>query len=315
MSDIKSKPKRFCESLESDLQKADFVQEALRTAYIKKIMKEYILNDAAPALGAVADRVSQGFYTSALGRKLCWVVETDQPKVRFYKVLKGSAGRIAQGTPPALLAGAPTYVDISADIELGTRIDYSMATFEDTPPDVKNQVEIDGGRALGVAETAVIKAVLDAIAAADLAGGAVQSPATANKFVFADAMMLLGKLLQEGAVITGSTYVCAMHPNQWADALSSDAAFINSQYKTAAELAGWPNAVSQDVFSIIYIVSADFTDATVYLLNVDYAMGFPVRRAPSVKPWEQQLLTGVDIHERIGCGVVNSKAVAKMTGA
>lgn len=313
MSETKTIPKKFCESLESDLKRADFVQEALRTGYVKKIMKEYVLNDAAPALGEIVARVSQGFYTSGLGRKLCWVVETDQPKVRFYKVLKGLAGRIVQGAPPSLIAGTPSYVDVDADIELGTRIDYSLAAVEDIPQNVRSQVEIDGGRALGVAETVAVKAVLDAIANADLAGGAAQSPKTANTFVFVDVMLLLGKLLQEGAVINGSTYACCIHPDQWADALSADAAFINSQYKTSAELAGWPNAISQDVFNIVYIVSADFTAATAYLINVDYALGMPIRRDVSVKPWEQQLLTGVDIHERIGVKVVNSKAVSKMT--
>lgn len=309
-----NKLKRFCETLETDLKRADFIESARGNSYVRKVMREMLFNDVAPTLGEISQQVLEGAYAAQVARQICWVFETTEPKVRLYKIGTGKAARLAQGVPPSLFGPKPAYIDIDVDIELGTRVEYTLSTLEDTPRSVQRQVERDAGLALAVEETKEVEAVLDAIQAGDLAGGNTQSPGTSNKFVYTDVLTLLKALDSEGYYKAGSKIVCVANPESFYDALLSDEKFINSVYYTSAQLK-LPGAISQDAYGITYYASSLIDAGDVYLINADYAIALVIRRDVTVRPFETTVTSGFDALERIGIAVLNSKAVAKMTGA
>ncbi|MEM3389636.1 MAG: hypothetical protein QW491_09525 [Thermoproteota archaeon] len=309
------KIRRLCETLETDLEKPDFKEALGKNSYVKQVMKEMLYNDAAPAVAEMQRTVLEGAYPAQIARQICWTVETTSPTVRFYKVAAGKAVKITQGSVVPLFGPTPQYVDIPANIELGTRVEYSLSAIEDTPRGVQQQVERDAGRILGVAETQEVENVLDSISSSDLAGGSTISPKTSNQLVYDDVLKLLKALDQEGYYKPGSRIVCVMNPESLYDALLADDRFIHSQYKTAVELNLPGRPVAQDVFGITYFTSNVIDVGDVYMLNADYAIGLVIRRDITVRPFETTVTSGFDAIERIGVGVINTKAVAKMTGA
>ncbi|MEM3424626.1 MAG: phage major capsid protein [Thermoproteota archaeon] len=314
MVEIK-KIRRFCESLETDLKRSEFVNELCHNTYVRKVMNEMLFNDVAPAVGEIATAVLEGAYPAQVSRQICRVYETTQPKVRIFKTTGGKAARIAQGVPPPLFGPTPTYIDIDVNIELGTRVEYTLSAIEDTPRSVQRQIEADAGQVLAVAETQEVENVLDNIPTSDLAGGNTQSPGTSNKFTYDDVLKLLKVLDGEGYYKRGSRIVCVMNPESLYDALLSDDKLIKSIYKTAVELNLPGRPIVQDSFGITYFASSVIDAGDVYLINADYAIALVIRRDISVRPFETTVTSGFDALERIGIGVLNTKAVAKMTGA
>lgn len=310
-----TKPIKFCESLDGDLAKPGILERYTRTPWVKRYLKEGLYKDAAPILGEMEARVSEAVYGNAVGRNLAWVVPTNTPSVRFYKTTAGVAERLAEGVPPPLLGPKPSYTDVSADYEIGTRVSFSLSAIEDMPLAVRQQLEVDAGKALAAAETDLIEAVIGAIAHADLAGGDEWTAVNVGHFAYADVLTLYGYLDAEGYVKDGDTLVCAMNPAQAVDQLLKDTEFINSTYKTAAELGSLPGAFSMSAFNILFVKSSLLTAATTYLINPKYALGMPVRREPTVIPWETSVTSGFDVVERFGLGSINTKAVARMSGA
>ena len=309
--------RRRCESLETEISKEAFLEKAFKNTYVQRVikesLKENVIASVAPTLGEIQARVLGAAYAAQIARQLVWQVDTTEPKERFYKTVTGIAGRIKDGVPPLLLGSDPTYIDIDANIELGTRVSYTKSALEDISPPVKARIEQDAGKACGVAELVEVKAILDGIAAGSLAGGAAQTPATANKFVYADVLTLYGALDKENKIEEGGNIICVIHPDQLYDALLSDLAFINSQYKTAVELK-LPGAISMDALGITFVRSAGMTATTAYMLVVDRAIGFPLRREITIDPFTKDLLTGFDATERFGVAALDTKSVAKMTG-
>jgi hypothetical protein len=308
------KIRRFCETFDDDLKNVSYLEQARRSSYVKKVMKEMLYNDVAPALGEIQATVLEGAYPAQIARKICWVIETTAPTARIFKVQAGTAAKLAQGVPPPLLGPKPTYVDVAANIELGTRVEYSLSFLEDTPRGVLRQLEKDAGLAIATAELEEVEKVLDAISASDLAGGATLSPGTANKLVYTDVLNALSKIDAEGYYKPGSNIVCVMNPESLYDALLSDDKFINSNYKTAVTL-NMPGAFSMDVYGITYFASSKIDTGDVYVMNADYALALVIRRDITVKPFETTVSSGFDAVERIGIGVLNTKAIAKITGA
>jgi len=308
--------KRKCESLETEITKAEFLEKAFRNEYVQKrmreSMRENVIASVVPTMGEIQTRVLEAAYDAQIGRQLVWLVDTQEPKVRFPKTVTGRAGRIKDGVPPLLLGSDPTYVDIDANIEIGVRVAYSKSAVEDIIPQIKNQIETESGYAIGVAELVEVKAILDGIAVGNLAGRAAQAPATPNKFAYADVLTLYNALDKENKIKPGSKIICALHPDQLYDSLLSDDKFINANYKTAVEL-NLPGAIAMDTFGITFIRSTGMTAATVYMLVVDRALGFPLRREVTVDPFTKDLLTGYDATQRFGCSALDTYAVAKMT--
>jgi len=306
--------KRYCETLEGELQKPAFVEKAKENTFFKHLMKEYLLSDVAPLLGEVQRRVLEGAYSANIARQLAWVIETNQPKVRAYKLAKGAAGRVVEGAPPALLGPKPEYVDIDVNIELGVRVAVSRSFLEDSPPGILERMSYDAGMAVAEAELTEFEAHIDAITESTLAGGAAQSPGTGTKFVFTDYLKLL-KVVDAGNYYkVGSRMVCVMNPESLYDALLADALWIDSRYRTSVEL-NLPGAVAQDIFGVTFFRSNIIDSGDVWLLNADYGIGMALRRDLTIDPFEDSRQTGFDVTERFGFKTLVSKAIAKMTGA
>jgi len=308
------KIRRFCETFEEDLKNQSYIEQARKNTYVRKIMKEMLYSDVAPAVGEIEATVLEGAYPAQIARQICWVVETTAPSVRIFKTLPGTAAKIAEGVPPPLLGPKPTYIDVYPNIELGTRVEYSLTFIEDAPRGVLRQIERDAGLALAVAETEEVEKVLDNISASDLAGGATVTPKTAGKLVYEDILSALSKIDAEGYYKPGSRIVAVMNPESLYDALLADDKYINANYKTAVML-NMPGAFSQDVYGITYFASSKIDSGDVYLMNADYAVALVIRRDITVRPFETTVSSGFDAIERIGIGVLNTKAIAKITGA
>ena len=303
-----------CETIETLLKDSEFLKSQANNPFVKKLMKEFIFPDAAAALGAYNAQAIEAARYAAIAREACWVVPTDQPKVRFPKFTAGKATKRAAGAGPMILGTAATYVDVSVNnYDWNAAQEWDRATLEDTPGGVLSRVGPQLVQDVYHLENVEYIAALAGIAAGDLAGGATQSPATGNKFVYADVLTLLGALWGVGWA-PGLPSVCVLNPAQATDALLNDQAFINGNYLTAG--IDKQTAAIGAIFNVKFLVSPHVTAGTVYL-HTWFAVGMPLRRDVVLDAYELERAIGAGAvaSSRGGFGILQSTAVAKMTGA
>lgn len=279
--------------------------------YLQLGLKEGVLSDMAGAIGRLHDVVVDAARPAIIGREIIWVLPTTEALVKFPRAKLGKAKRTAELSQTWIYPEKKDFVTITADIEVRAGAEWSKRYVEDANWNVMERQVAELGRAVGQLETERIIALYNGIAAADLAGGAVQSPEAAGTFAWNDLVTLWNVVKDEDF----SASVVMLHPDQVAD-LWKDDKFIHSFY--FGEQVDVARGVLGESYMGMTIVSSTLlTSGTVYAIDTSVATTMILRRDITTEPFEnpREDRYGVVASERIGLGVLRSKGVAKMTGA
>ena len=276
--------------------------------YASQLMKEGVLSDMASALGKMHDVVIDAAKPALIGREIIWVMPTTEAMVRFPRAKLGKARRTAELAEVWIHPEKKDTVDIKADIEIRAGADWTKKYIEDANWNVMERQAAEIGRAASELETEKILALYDGISAGDLAGGGVYNGGgTLN---WAGVVGFWNRIKNENF----AAKVLAINPNQAAD-LWQDDKFIHSFY--FGDLVDVQRGVlGQSYLGIKIVVSTKVTDGTVYCIDTDIAAAMLLRREILTEPFENPRddRYGVVASERIGLGVLRSKAVARGTG-
>ena len=286
----------------------DFVEKAKTNALFRRVMREYILSDVSGALGIVHDIAIEAAKKMAVGRDTIWMVPVTQPLVRFYIAKRGKVWRISEA-PPLSTPERFTTKDISVDYEYGYDALFSQTYLEDVPFNVIERAIQDAAQLLEEQLTSDIISLYEGISAANLAGGAEISAASAGTLAWADLVNAWTTLKKAGYNAT----VAVIHPDQIAD-LWNDDKFIHSFYwgdKVDVE-----RGVLGDTYLGFRIVETDLCTATkVHLIDTSKAAVCLMRRDILTQPYEERLSQGVICTMRYGLGTLREDAVARIVNA
>ncbi len=284
-------------------------EEAMRNALYRRVMKEALLSDVAGALGRVHDTVWEAAKPATIGREIITVVPTKEPLVRFPKARLGKAYIVGETAPPE---GPERYetTDVRADLEIAAKAEFSQRFIEDASWNVMEHQIAELGRSIAELETEKVYELYNSIADSDLAGGSPLSPETANTLSWNDVVALWSAVKGEDF----NPDVLVLHPDQYAD-LWKDDKFIHSFYW------GEQADVSRGILGGLYlgmriVVSTKCASGTAFAIDSKAAAAMIVQRELITEPYQRpdELLHGCIASERIGLGVLRSRAVAKMTG-
>jgi len=287
------------------------IELARRNPFYQRVMKEALISDMAGALGRMHDVVIEAAKPALIGREMIWVMPTTEALVRFPKAKLATAYETGELAQVWFTGEKYETQDIKADTEIKAGGEWSRRFVEDASwPVLERQTE-EIGRSIGELETAEVIKLYEGVADVDLAGGAVQSPATAGTFAWADLVKLWNVIKDENF----NANCLVLHPDQVAD-LWKDDKFIHSFY--FGELVDVQRGVlGQSYLGLKIVSSTKCTAGTVLAIDTTVAAVLLVRRDLITEPFEnpKEDRYGVVASERIGLGVLRTKAVAKMTGA
>jgi hypothetical protein len=286
----------------------DLLKRAKSNLMVNAVMREALLSDAANALGKMHDVVVEAAKPALIGREIIWVLPTTETLVRFPRAKLGKAHRTAELSEVWITQEKYDTIDVKADMEIKAGAEYSKKFFEDASWGVMERQTAEVGRAIAELETEKVLALYDSIPANELAGGGAYNGA--------------GTLNWEGLVgfwnrvkaENFSAKVLVINPAQLADLWKQDQ-FIHSFYF------GGMADVRRGILGETYlgmkiVVSTKVADGTVYCIDTDVAAVMLLRRDILTEPFENPKgdRYGIVASERIGLGVLRSKAVARGTG-
>jgi len=271
-------------------------------------LKEGILSDMAGALGRMHDAVIEAAKPNLIAREIIWVRPTTEAMVRFPKAKKSKAYVVAESGEVFKVGEKYETVDISTNVLIRHGAEWTREFIEDaTWPVMERQME-EAGRATADLETEKVLALYNGIANADLAGGApLAGGGTAMDW---------GKVTALWDAVQNENFsakVLVLHPRQVTQ-LWRDDKFIHGFY--FGEKADVARGVLGDTYLGMKIVkSTKVVNGTAFAIDTDVAAVMLLRRDIMTEPYEnpQTNLYGLVASERVGLGVLRSKAVAKMT--
>jgi len=286
----------------------DLIKRAKSNLMVNAVMREALLSDAANALGKMHDVVVEAAKPALIGREILWVLPTTETLVRFPRAKLGKARRTAELSEVWITQEKYDTIDVKADMEISAGAEYSKKFFEDASWGVMERQTAEVGRAIAELETEKVLALYDNIAASDLAGGgACNGAGTLN---WTGLVGFWNRVKAENF----NAKVLVINPNQLADLWQQDQ-FIHSFYF------GGMADVRRGILGETYlgmkvVVSTKVTDGTVYCIDTDIAAVMLLRRDILTEPFENPRgdRYGIVASERIGLGVLRSKAVARGTG-
>jgi len=286
----------------------DVLKRAKSNLMVNAVMREALLSDAAGALGKMHDVVVEAAKPALIGREIIWVLPTTETLVRFPRAKVGKAHRTAELAEVWITQEKYDTVDVKADMEIRAGAEYSKKFFEDASWGVMERQTAEVGRAIAELETEKVLALYDGIAAANLAGGGAYNGA--GTLDWNGLVGFWNRVKAENF----SAKVLVINPAQLSDLWKQDQ-FIHSFYF------GGMADVRRGILGETYlgmkiVVSTKVTDGTVYCIDTDVAAVMLLRRDILTEPFEnpREDRYGIAASERIGLGVLRSKAVARGTG-
>ncbi len=304
---------------EALIQQSGFKEEFTRTIekarmnpftsrYCQMGLKEGVLSDMAGALGRMHDTVVEAAKPNLIAREIIWVRPTTEAMVRFPKAKKSKAYVVAESGEVFKVGEKYETVDISTNVLIRHGAEWTREFIEDaTWPVMERQME-EAGRAIAELETEKILALYNSIANADLAGGApLAGGGTAMDW---NKVTAIWDAVQNEDF---SAKVLVLHPRQVTQ-LWRDDKFIHGFY--FGEKADIARGVLGETYLGMKIVkSTKVTNGTAFAIDIDVAAVMLLRRDITTEPFEnpQTNTYGLVASERVGLGVLRSKAVAKMT--
>ena len=295
---------------DADYQSAlpDIIARAKENPMVQRVMKEAILSDAAGALGKMHNVVVETAKPALIGREMMWVMPSTEAIVRFPKAKLGKAYRTAELAQTWITGEKYETTDVKANIEIKAGAEYSKTFLEDATWPVLERQTAEVGRTIAELETERIYTLYTGIAASNLAGGAeISGAGTLN---WAGVVSFWNAIKKENF----SAKVLVIHPEQAAD-LWQDDKFIHSFYfGERVDLAR--GILGETYLGMKVLVSTKATDGTVLAIDTDVATVMLLRRDILTEPFEnpREDRYGIVASERIGLGVLRSKAVARGTG-
>lgn len=284
------------------------VEKARGHPFYEAILREGITGDIAGALGKMQDVVVEAAQPVLIGREMITVLNVNDAIIRFPKAKLAIAYETAEGALYWLTGEKYETQDIKCDIEIKAGCEWSKRFYEDATWPVLERQAKELGRAIGELETAKIFALYDGIAAGDLAGGAIQATNDGANFAWADVVKLQTVVSKENFNPT----VMALNPAEL-EGLYQQNQFIQSLYyapETVIRTGKLPT-----MLGLTFVVSTKITAATKLCIDKDVGAVMLIRRDLITEPFENPKddRYGVVASERIGLGVLRSKAVGKGT--
>jgi len=279
--------------------------------YLKLGLREGILSDMAGALGKIHDTVIQAAIPNFMAREIIDVRTTTEALERFPLEKESVAYVASEGGTVRIHGARYSTVDINCNIEIKDGVEWTKQFAEDAKWNVMNRQLEALGRSIAKIETEKIVGLFAGIAAGDLATGAVLAGG-ATAMSWAKAVALWDALEAEDL---GPADALALHPKQ-ASQLFTATEFINSQYLPSNETELTRGLVGQALTMRIHKSSAGTTNGVAHSMNKSVAAVMLVRQDVQIEPYEdvKNGVVGLVARERIGYGVLRSKAVARMTG-
>jgi hypothetical protein len=197
--------------------------------YVQMGIKEGLFSDSAAALGKMHDSLVQAAFPELIGRNIINVMPTGEAMERFPLDVDAVAYRYAEGAMRRLSGKKNPTVDIHTDRLNDSSEEWTREFVEDASWNVMDNMVGKVGRALGIKETEEIIAMYSAIAAGDLASGAVLAGGAA---VFS-----WTKLLELHNALRGENWrptVLAISETQLHQLLNDDK-FVKSVYLPSSE--------------------------------------------------------------------------------
>ena len=280
----------------------EMMNKARANPLFAKLIREGLYADVSGALGGVNSVVWDAMNPATIGRELIKVVPTKNSIERIAKTLRAYA---YEGEGPAMDVGARAEMqDIKVNIEIKSKKTWTQGFLEDCSWNVL-QWEIEQiGTAIARYETEKIVAGYNGIANADLAGGA-EVTVTSGAPTWAQVGALIANVQKENAYPN----VIAMKPAEFSGLMLLDQ-FISSLYLNKDNLK--PGVIYHSTLNIAFICSALVTKTL--CIDTNLAAALLMRRDLTTKAYEEAPdKYGVYASERIGLGVLRSKAVARGT--
>jgi HK97 family phage major capsid protein len=311
------KPKLFESLMEKDNEHKQFYESLKEKAAVHPFFKRYaeigvregLFSDMVGALGRMHDTLVEAAYPELIGRNIINVRPTTETLERFPLDVKGVAYVYAEGAATRLSGKKHTTVDISTGTLAESSEEWTREFVEDATWNVMDNMVEKVGRALGEKETTKILDLYGAIAAGDLAGGAVIAQG--------DAVMDWAAILKLHNAVRGENWrptVLVVHETQLHQLLNDDK-FIHAQYLPSAQTNIEQGIVTR-VLGMNVQASTLVTNGTAYSIDTRVAATMLLRRDVTVEDWEEKRSGkfGVRATTRFGLGVLRASAVAKMTG-
>jgi HK97 family phage major capsid protein len=313
---ISLKPKLF-ESLMANDSESRQLYEKLKenTAhpflkrYLDKGVREGFFSDMTGALGMMHDTLVEYAWPELIGRSMIKVKPTTEALERFPLDEGAVAYEYAEGTVTRLSAKKKGTVNVSTNILAEASDEWTREYLEDATWNVLDNVVENVGSALGQNETEKIIGLYGAIAAGDLAGGAVLA---GGNLVFSWA-----KLLELHQAVRSENWrptILAVNEMQLHQLLNDDK-FIHAQYLPSGQT-DLEQGVVTSVLGMKVLPSTLMPNGTAYAIDTRVAAIMLLRRDVTAEDWEdvKNGEYGIRATTRFGLGVLRANAIAKMTG-
>jgi len=285
--------------------------EARRNPLFRKVIsegiREGIFSDEAHAIGQIHDAVIQAAYPAAIGRELIQVRTTTKTLERFIKEVRSSAYVSTEAGEIKVIPAKYNYVDVYCDIVIKAASEWTRELVEDATWNVMDRQLQAIGKEVAIKETQRIIDLYEGISTSDLAGGD-ELDGGGTGMDWAKLRRLWHALQKENITPT----VVAMNPTHIAQLLGSTE-FIHSAY-APSETTDIRKGVISEVLGMRVVTSTLIPEGKAYALDAELAAVLLVRRDLTTEPYEdpKKGIYGVVATERIGLGVIQPKAVARM---
>jgi len=283
-------------------------------AYLKTGMKEGILSDMAGALGSIHDTVVDAAKPNLISRQIIDVRTTSEVLERFPRAKKSVAYVASESGTVRIHGERYDTVDIQANLLIKDSVEWTREFAEDAKWNVFNRQLEELGRSIAEKETERVLNLYNSIQASDLAGGAVQAGGNTD--------FSWSKVVQLWNVIESEDFhpdTMFMRPLQVSE-LFTATEFINSQYLPSSEVELTRGLIGQALTMRLYKSSLLPQDTgqsgynQVFAVDKSVAAIMLVRRDLTTETYEDPKngVFGIVASERIGLGVLRTKAVTKM---
>ena len=286
--------------------------QAERNPFFKKFyslgVKEGLFSDVLGAIGRIHDTVVEAAYPNLISRDIITVIPTKESVERFVKAKGGKAYVMAESGEVFIVGEKYETVDIYTNIEIKAAAEWTEKFLEDATWNVMERQTEALGKAIALKELELVLSLYDAVEASSLAGGSIlDGNATAMDW---------NKITELHDAIINENFsptVLLLHPRQLSQLLRDDK-FINANYKPSGELDVRTGNFGE-VLGMRVLASTKCTNGVAYAIDTTTAAVMLVRRDITTKPYEDIIkgAYGVVASERIGLGILQSKAIAKMT--
>lgn len=298
-----------------------FETPAKKNPIYTKLFNEGLYRDVAGALGAVQNIVWAAAFPNLISRQIIKVLPTKNALERFPKEYIPIA--FDTNEAPALKTGRRAeFQDVVVGNEIKCAQSWTESYIEDAAWDVLSWQIEGNGRAIARKE---LKKVIHlystndstGIPSADLAGGAEITIASANAITWDTELLALINVVEKEDFVPS---VVALKPAQF-NSLRNMQQFTSSLYwpgpaKTGGNMPPigakeMRSAYYSTLLGVTFVTSTEVTKPLA--IDIDAAAALLVRRDITSKPYAvpEDNAFGVYTSERIGMGVLRTKAVAR----